>query len=246
MLNVPSWFRSIFFTIPLIIASTLVMGITVMAGALLGGRAYFQDRCAHAWVRMLLAASFVRVTVRGLEKLDRSQTYIFCSNHLSYMDPPIIVACLRHPICFIAKKSLFAIPVFGWALRAAGHVPIDRENVRNALRSLEKAEAKIRAGASVIVFPEGGRSLDGRLQPFLRGAFRLAIETQAPVVPIALAGTREILAPGSIHIHGGRVQLMVGDPIETRGMSAKDRDALAATARQRISEMLAGTESCLQ
>ncbi len=237
--NALSWLRSILFTIPLIIISTIFAGISVLLAPLLGGRGDFQDRCMRAWARMLLAVSFVRVSTSGLEKLDGSQAYLFCSNHLSYMDPPIILASLGNRVRFVAKKSLFAIPIFGWAMRAAGHIAIDRGNPRAAARSLAKAADELRAGMSVIIFPEGGRSLDGEFQAFLSGAFRLAIKVHAPVVPIAVVGSRKIFKPGSINIHSGPVQMMVGEPVQTRGMSAKDRDALAARIRGSILEMLA-------
>lgn len=237
--NALSWLRSILLTIPLIIISTILAGIAVLLAPLLGGRGDFQDRCMRAWARMLLAVSFVRVSTSGLEKLDCSQAYVFCSNHLSYMDPPIILARLGNRFHFVAKKSLFAIPIFGWAMRAAGHIAIDRENPRAAARSVSQAADELRAGTSVIIFPEGGRSLDGELQPFLSGAFRLAIEAHAPVVPIAVAGSRKILKPGSINIHSGPVQLILGEPISTRGMTAKHRDQLAAMVRHAVEKMLA-------
>jgi len=242
-LNVLSWVRSLFFTIPLIVISTIVMGTIALAGSLVKPTSAFQENyqsgCMRWWARMIVATSLSQVTAKGIEKIDPSKTYIFCCNHLSYMDPPVILATLRHQVRFLAKKSLFRIPFLGWAMRCGGHIPIDRENPRAAVRSLESAAEQVRRGMSFIIFPEGGRSLDGNLQPFLSGGFRLALKLQVPVVPIAISGTRQVLAPGSINIHIGSVQLIVGDPISTEGMTPKDRASLAATARRNIETMLA-------
>ncbi|MBI2817551.1 MAG: 1-acyl-sn-glycerol-3-phosphate acyltransferase [Acidobacteria bacterium] len=238
LLNALSWIRSVIVTIPLIFVSTILLGATSMLAYAFGWRGRFQHRCMQAWASMLLAASFVHVSASGVEKLHPDRAYIFCSNHLSYMDPPIILACLRHRVLFVAKQSLFRIPVFGWAMRAAGNIAINRENPRAAARSLRQAADALRRGVSILIFPEGGRSMDGELRPFRSGAFRLAIELQAPIVPIAVAGSRQILTPGSINIRSGRVRVMAGSPIETRGMAARHRVALANEVRERIASLL--------
>ena len=124
-------------------------------------------------------------------------------------------------------------------MRCGGHIPVERENPRAAVQSLARAAEQVRKGMSFIIFPEGGRSLDGTLQPFLSGGFRLAIKLQVPVVPIAISGTRQVLAPGSIHIHTGKILVIAGDPISTEGMTPKDRASLAATVYRDIEELLA-------
>jgi 1-acyl-sn-glycerol-3-phosphate acyltransferase len=196
------------------------------------------ESCKRGWARFLLAVSFVRVSVQGRENLDGSRTCIFCANHLSYLDPPLLLACLETPVRFLAKKSLFGIPFLGWAMRGEGDVPIDRENPRAAARSLARAAALVRQGTSLVVFPEGGRSRDGTLQPFLSGAFRIAIRSQTPVVPIAIRGTREALRPGSLHFRGGHVQVAIGKPISTHELSAADQDTLSIAVREKIQPML--------
>ena len=241
LLNALSWVRSLLFTIPLIIASIVGMAIAILAGALLGLRGDFRNRCMRLGSQMLLHASLVRVTVSGLEKIDPAKTYVFCSNHLSYMDPPVLLVCLGHRVRFLAKKSLFSVPFLGWAMRGAGYVPIERENPRATPRSLARAANTMRSGNSIIIFPEGRRSRDGALRPFLSGSFRLALDLQAPVVPLAIAGTRQVLAPGSIHVHSGRVRLIVGDPIPTLGMTAGDRKKLAAKTHEAVRELLQNT-----
>ncbi|MBI3896270.1 MAG: 1-acyl-sn-glycerol-3-phosphate acyltransferase [Acidobacteria bacterium] len=239
MLRTPlRWIRSFLFSIPLILVFTVILGSIGYVASLTNRQGKILESCRRLWARLILAASFVRVTTTGLSKIDFLQTYLLCSNHLSYLDPPVILASVKKPVCFLAKQSLFAIPFLGWVMRKAGDVPLNREDPRQASASLEKAVERIREGISIIVFPEGTRSRDGQLQPFLSGAFRLAIETQIPVLPLAICGTREALPPDSLYFRGGHVQLLVGEPIPTRGMMKQDRDRLAEQTRQRIEKLL--------
>lgn len=237
--NAFSLIRSLLFSIPLIFLSTIIMAALGAAGSLLGGRRGFQALCMRVWAWMILRASLVSVRTTGKEKIPRTQPCLFCCNHLSYLDPPLLIHCLGGHVRFIAKKSLFAIPFLGWGMSIAGNIPLDRNNPRSALRSLKQAAGEIRGGQSFIIFPEGGRSPDGKPQPFLSGAFRLAIESQAPVIPVAVRGTRAVLRPGSINIRGGRVAVKIGDAIPTSGLAVKDRNALAASVRSAIEQMLA-------
>jgi 1-acyl-sn-glycerol-3-phosphate acyltransferase len=234
--------RSLFVSIPLIILFTLVLGIAVLAVSLIPCpkriRRRFYERAMRLWARAIVGASFLRARVVGLENIAPNQTYIFCANHLSYLDPPLIAAFLPNRVRFLAKRSLFRIPVFGWAMRRMGHLPLDRENAREASRNLAEAAREFGAGSSIVVFPEGGRSIDGRLGPFLSGGFRLAISLEAPVVPVAIQGTHEALTPGSLYFRGGTVRMLVGRPIFTRGIGPRDREALSAKVRTAIAAML--------
>ena len=236
--NSLSWLRSVLFTIPIISLYTIVMGSLSLTGSLFERQGRFPHACARSWSRLILATSFVRVTVEGLEKIDLTKPCVFCSNHLSYMDTPVVFGFLPFQFRIVAKKSLFAIPFMGWHLQRAGHLPGDQRNPREAVRSLAKARERIRQGTSIILFPEGGRSPDGTLQPFLSGSFRLALETRVPVVPMVIVGTREVLAPNSLNIHSGRVRLILDDPISTEQMRKKDKDLLAEKVRQAIRGML--------
>ena len=236
--NSLSWLRSVLFTIPIIFLYTIVMGSLSLTGSLFERRGRFQHACARIWSRLILATSFVRVTVEGLEKIDLTKPFVFCSNHLSYMDTPVVFGFLPFQFRIVAKKSLFVIPFMGWHLQRAGHLPGDPNNPREAVRSLAKARDRILQGTSIILFPEGGRSPDGTLQPFLSGSFRLALETRVPVVPMVIVGTRKVLPPDSLNIRSGRVRLIVNDPISTEGMSKKDKDLLAEKVREAIRGML--------
>ena len=238
--------RSMLVSIPLIIFFTLVFGSAVLAVSLLPGtkrmRKRFDERMGRVWARAVVRSSFLQPRVMGLENIDPKQTYVFCANHLSYLDPPLMAALLPNRVRFLAKRSLFRIPIFGWAMRRMGQLPLDRENAREASRNLAEASREFRAGNSFIVFPEGGRSLDGRLGQFLSGGFRLAISLEASIVPMAIQGTREALAPSSLLIRGGDVRLSVGRPISTRGLGPRDRAMLTASVRRSIEAMLQRTD----
>ncbi len=239
--NTLSYLRTLLVSIPLVVACTIVMGLAVIAGSMFGSSRAFADRVMRRWARVLLAASFVHVRVSGLDRLGnelgRTRSCVFCANHLSYMDPPVLVASLPARVRFFAKESLFRIPIFGWAMRRMGHVSIDRENPRAAARSLARASAQFHDGTSAVIFPEGGRSETGSLESFHGGAMHLAIQLQIPVVPVAILGTRAVLPPGSIHIRGGQVRVMLGEPIPTHGLKSKDRHQLAARVRQAIERL---------
>ncbi len=234
------WLRSALFTDPLICLYTIVMGTISVAGSLFDPEGRFQHRCAQIWSRMILATSRVSVRVEGWENIEAGRAYIFCANHLSLIDTPVVFGKLPIEFRILAKKSLFRIPFLGWHLRRSGHFPVDRENPRAAMRSLEQAAQKMRSGASLFFFPEGGRSRDGRLLPFKAGPFLLAIKAGVPVVPVAIRGTREVLPIGSIYIRPGPVEMSVGKPIPTTGMTLKDVDRLAAEVREQVARCLPG------
>lgn len=232
------WLRSLLVSIPLILILTAFFATVAVAGYGFDLTGRLVPWCKRQWARMLLRASFARLSVSGIEKLQLPQPYILCSNHLSYLDPPVLLAAFPFPPLFLAKSSLFDIPFLGWGMRRAGDVPIDRSDHRATARSLRKAAGRVRRGESLVVFPEGTRSPDGKLQPFHSGAFRLAIQAQVPIVPVVIRGTREILAPGTILIRGGRVQLTIADPIPTVGMTVVDKELLRARVRLAVQEML--------
>jgi len=238
LLQAIRWLRSTFISIPLIVLGTLVATTLGIAASFAFPKSNLPDGIKRAWALWILAAGFVRLTVKGRKNIPPHSTILFCSNHLSYFDPPALVVAIGQPVRFLAKESLFRIPLFGWAMRRAGDIPIAKENPRSAARSLARAAEVARAGTSLVVFPEGGRSLDGDLQPLLSGAFRLAIRAQAPVVPIAIRGSREVLRPGSLFLHGGTIEIVIGEPIPTFGLTARDQDVLSTSVETAIRSML--------
>ncbi len=157
-----SLLRSLLFSTPLIILSTVVMWTCSVACSLFDPSGNSQHRMARIWGRMLLAASLIRVRVEGLENLDGPGPYVFVSNHASLMDIPAILACLPYQFRFFAKKALYTVPFVGWHLKRAGHIPVDRANARASLRSMsEGARMVAEHGLSVLLFPEGGRAPRG-------------------------------------------------------------------------------------
>lgn len=233
-----SLLRSLFFSTPLIVVATIVMWTCSVMASLFDPNGNSQHRMARIWGRMLLAVSFIRVRVEGLEKLDAHANYVFVSNHASYMDIPALLAMLPHQFRFFAKKSLYRIPFLGWHLKRAGHLPVDRSNARASLKTMtEGARIVAKRGISVLLFPEGGRSPKG-LREFKEGAAYIAIKAGVPVVPIAIVGMRQLLPMGSIHLRSGRVVVRIADPIATKGLKLSDRVELTQRLYSEISQSL--------
>jgi 1-acyl-sn-glycerol-3-phosphate acyltransferase len=226
---------------PLIILSTVLCGCVSMVITLFDGSGNTAIRVARAWARSLLWITGVRVTVEGLEKIDPAARHVFCANHLSYMDTPVVLGHISAQFRFLAKKGLFDIPFMGTHLKQAGHVPVPLDDPRAAVRTLTLAAKGIHEHqTSMLIFPEGGRSDDGHLQPFKDGGAYIAIKAQVPLVPVALIGTREVLAMHSATFHPWRrVILRIGEPIPTDGLTLRNRQELTEVARAQIVEMLA-------
>ncbi|MBZ5585330.1 MAG: 1-acyl-sn-glycerol-3-phosphate acyltransferase [Acidobacteriia bacterium] len=233
-----SFLRSLLFSIPLIVLSTIAMGSLSLLASFFDPTGRTQHRIARVWAKMLLGVSFIRVRAEGLEKLDPDGAYVFVANHASFMDIPAILASLPHQFRFFAKKGLFRIPFLGTHLRRAGHLAVDRSSARASLRSMSEG-ARIIAGrgVSVLLFPEGGRSPHG-LREFKEGSAYIAIKAGVPAVPVAIVGMRPLLPMGSIHIRSGRTVLRIGDPIATKGMQVSDRAELNRRLYEEISRLL--------
>jgi 1-acyl-sn-glycerol-3-phosphate acyltransferase len=236
-----SFLRSIFISTPLILLSTIVMGTLSLVAALFDGSGNTQHRLARGWARTLLAFGFIRIHTEGLENLDPKQTYVFVANHASYMDIPAILSELPFQFRFFAKKDLYRIPFLGTHLKRAGHLPVDRSNARNSLRSMtEGARIIAERRISVLLFPEGGRAPHG-LREFKEGAAYIAIKAGVPAVPMALIGMRALLPMGSLHLRSGRVALRIGRPIPTTGLKPSDREQLTQQLYTEISRLLDAT-----
>lgn len=188
--------------------------------------------------RIISLVSGVSVEMTGIEKLDHSRPYIFAANHQSQFDIFVLQGYFDFDYRWLAKKELFKVPIFGYGMRCAGYVPVDRANGRKALKSLEEAAQRISNGTSVIIFPEGTRSPDGHLQPFKAGTMVLAIKSGVPVVPVAILGTHEILPKGKLLAKPGKVKIRVGDPIETSGYTVKQKHELAELLHGKVAELL--------
>ena len=229
-----SYFRSLVFTNPLIYFYTAFCGTLSLIGSLLDGRGRWQHFCARMWSWMILKTSGIRVRVEGLENVDPNRTVVYCSNHASAMDIPILFVYLPLQFRFLAKRSLFHLPFLGWHLRRSGHVSVDRMRPHEAMKGFDRAAQKIREGRSVITFPEGTRSRGGDLLPFKAGSFYLAILAQAPIVPITLNGTREVLVPDTYHVRAGQTEMIIHPPIPTAGLTVDDAQSLSNRVREQI------------
>ena len=226
-----SYARSLLVTAPLIFIYTGIMGTISLASSFFDSRGRIQHACAQIWARMILRTSGVTLTVTGVDNLASNTPYVLCVNHQSHMDIPIVLAALPFQFRFAAKKELFRIPFLGWHLRRSGHVPIDRVNPRAAVKSIRDAASKIRHGSPIVIFPEGGTSQDGSIKPFKGGGFMLASQSDVDAVPIAITGSRKVLAPRTYHVRGGPVEVFVGTPIASEGLAPA---ALANKVREEI------------
>jgi 1-acyl-sn-glycerol-3-phosphate acyltransferase len=233
-----SFLRAYLVTAPLIVLATIAFGLVSRVIAFFETTGHKQIAIAQAWARCLLWVSGVTVRVEGLDKIAQAGNYVFVSNHLSYMDTPVILSNLPE-FRFIAKSGLFKIPFLGTHLTTAGHIPVPRGDARAAVKTMTSAAQIIRERhISILIFPEGGRSADGVLASFQEGAAYIAIRAGVPLVPIALNGTREVLPYGSGHVRSGSVTMRIGDPIPTDQLQLRDRGQVTDQLRERISSML--------
>lgn len=197
---------------------------------------------AHLWCVHLMALCGIRVKTEGMEKLDKKERYVFIANHQSFFDIPVLYAGLPFFLSFIAKKELFFIPFFGWGIAAIGHIWIDRDNARKARASITRAISKLRRqGFSLLLFPEGTRSITGEVGEFRRGSFTLALEAGVPVVPVSICGTRDILPKKSNFFRPGTATLVIGDPVLPAALANLDKTKLSEMMRERI---VVGAASC--
>jgi len=181
----------------------------------------------------------IRVEARGVERLDRRTPYIFMSNHLSFLDGPLLTTVLDRPTRFIVKRFVVRIPVLGWGMLLVGYVPVDKEGVGEGKSRIARAVSLVKErGYSFVIFPEGTRSLDGQLQPFRRGGFFLALETGSPIVPISIKGSYELMPRRKWLIRKGHVQITFHEPIPVTGYTPETLTELMEKARTVIASAL--------
>jgi 1-acyl-sn-glycerol-3-phosphate acyltransferase len=234
-----SRFRALLITDPLIALATIAYGTASLVVSFFDPARRKQNAIERAWARALLAVSGVKIKVEGLEKIKEDGSYVFVSNHVSYMDTPVALASLPVRFRFLAKRGLFQIPFLGWHLARAGHIRVPREDARAAVKTMTLAAQVVREqGISLLIFPEGGRTRTGEMRAFKEGAAFIAIKAGVPLVPIALKGTRKILPYGSGHVRSGTVTMRIGDPIPTTQASPHDRVRLTEELRHRIVALL--------
>jgi 1-acyl-sn-glycerol-3-phosphate acyltransferase len=219
---------------------TIPVATAVIVVAMFSSSSPLIEWLARIWARSLVAAAGIELRTENLERVERSKRYILVSNHYSYFDIPCIFAAIPQPIRFMAKASLFKIPIFGWSIGRAGFIPIDRKNRRTAVKSFDLAAQRIRRGNTIMIFPEEGRTREIRMRHFQRGAFLLAIKSEVTLLPIAVDGTYNVFRAGARAITPGVVTVKVGQPVDCRGTTLRDKDRLAEESRTQIERMLFG------
>jgi 1-acyl-sn-glycerol-3-phosphate acyltransferase len=197
------------------------------------------ERMPRAWARVVLRLAGVKVRLLGVENVDWERPLVVVANHQSWFDVFALAAYLPAKARFVAKEELGRIPIFGRAWKACGHISVDRSDRKQAVESLRHAGRRVRdERLAMILFPEGTRSPDGRLQPFKKGAFVLAIETGVPLVPLGIRGSREIMPKGSFRIRAGEITIQVGEPIGVAGLRHEDRDVLLKRSRAAVAALI--------
>lgn len=195
-------------------------------------------RYARTWSRWIFASLRIPLTVERDAAIARDRPYVFMSNHRSIFDIFALFLATEHSLRMVAKRVLFLIPIFGWALWMCGFIPINRRDRESAIRSLERAADRIRNGVSVLVFPEGTRGAGAELLPFKKGSFVMALQAGVPIVPVAVSGTEDVMAARSLRVGRGAVTVRLGAPIATAGRGTDARDELMAEVRSAMRALL--------
>ncbi len=221
--------------------SYIVCAPIAIAGVMLTGNQDFAHRVGRFWSGLVLSACGIRVKTRFLGPKNFDRPVIFACNHASQMDILVLYRALPVPFRFLVKKELFKVPLLGFAMKKAGYIPIDRKNSRAAIKSIKRAAERLRKGASIVIFPEGTRSVDGRLQPFKEGGFMLAVKSGCQVVPVAIKGSHEVLPKGAFIARLGTIFVTVGRPIDVQLEDRKlSRSEITRLVHQELFHMLEG------
>jgi 1-acyl-sn-glycerol-3-phosphate acyltransferase len=233
--------RSYFVYDPLIWLYTVVFGITSIPFGFFDKDGSILHGFARNWSKLIMKTIFSPVRITGMEKIDTSRTYVYAVNHASALDIPVLYASLPFQFRIVHKKELLSYPVIGWHLKRSGQVCVDQQNPSHSVGQIKSAVRTLKNGMPLVIFPEGGRTADGHIQPFLAGAFFMAIKANVDIVPIALVGTYELLPMDTFHIKSRPLEMRVGNPIPTSGLSLRNLEALSARVRQEVQALYDGS-----
>jgi 1-acyl-sn-glycerol-3-phosphate acyltransferase len=226
------FWRTVFYLIPAVTLYTIVLGTVSLVSTVFDRSGDVGHKCARVWARLILKTTGVRVSVNGLERLDASRSYVFAANHQSIYDIPIVFSALPYQLRIVAKDSLGKIPFLGWHLQRTGHLLVDRS--RPGAGVVKKMARLVGEHHSLIVFPEGTRSVDGTVARFKGGPFVLALEARVPIVPISISGSRHVMKKGRLMVCPGDVTVTVHEPMETKSVTRAAVRDLAERTRESV------------
>jgi 1-acyl-sn-glycerol-3-phosphate acyltransferase len=229
--------RSYFIYDPLIWLYTLVLGLLAIPGGLFDRSGRRLHWFSYAWSWLIMKTIFSPVKVIGLDEIDTAQPHVYAVNHASALDIPVLYVNLPFQFRIAFKKELLAYPVVGWQLKRSGQVCIDQQNPAHSISSIRAALKGLKAGLPLVIYPEGGRTPDGEIKPFLPGAFFLAIKAQVDIVPVALVGTYELLPMDTYHIKSRPLEMRVGRPVSTKGLTVRDLESLSAQVQKAVEDL---------
>ncbi len=235
--GVLSRLRSYFFLDPVVWLYTFLFGVASIPFGFFDRDGRILHGFARSWARLIMKSIFSPLKVTGAEYLSQSKTQILAVNHASALDIPALYAFLPFQFRILFKSELLSYPIIGWHLKRSGQVCINQQNPTRSVASIRSALKSVRAGMPLVIFPEGGRTSDGRIQPFMPGAFFLAIKAQVEVVPIALVGTYELLPMNTYHIKCRPLEMRVGKPIPTAGLTLEDIESLSAAVQREMEQL---------
>jgi 1-acyl-sn-glycerol-3-phosphate acyltransferase len=222
-----------------LVVSILVCAPLTILARLIDSSYKYTMKVARMWARWALWGTGSKIRVEGMDKLVPGTNYIFMSNHTSALDVLIPLAYLPGIVVYMAKKELFGIPLFGWALYAAGSIPVNRSNRAQARASVDKAAYLInKRSVSIIFYPEGTRSRDGKLGPFKGGGFYLAVASKLAVVPVVIQGADKVMPPDTLSLTPGDIKVTITKPIETADLDYDERHNLLEQTRNSIQSIL--------
>jgi 1-acyl-sn-glycerol-3-phosphate acyltransferase len=224
--------RSYFIFDPLVWLYTVVLGIVSIPASLYGDKSLILHGFARFWSWLIMKTILSPVKVTGLEKIDTSKAHVYAVTHASALDIPVLYVYLPFQFRILFKKELLSYPIVGWHLRRSGQVCIDQQKPTRSIAHIRSAVKSLQSGMPLVIFPEGGRTPDGEIKPFMPGAFYLAIKAQVDIVPVALVGTYELLPMNTYHVKCRPLEMRVGEPIATVGYSLREMEALSAKVHQ--------------
>jgi len=229
--------RSYFVFDVLIWTYSVVFGVVSIPVSLFGDKTRILHSFARNWSKLIMGTILSPVRRIGLDAIDTSKTYVYAVNHASALDIPVLYANLPFQFRIVFKKELLSYPIIGWHLKRSGQVCINQQKPTQSVAAIRSAVKSLQAGMPLVIFPEGGRTPDGQLKPFLPGALFLAIKARVDVVPVALVGTYEALPMNTYHIKSRPLEMRVGQPISTAGYKMRDLEALSEKVHQAMAEL---------